>query len=84
MQRLSATLAPASTLARAQSAWPEVAGPGIAAAAAPVAERDGMLTLSCRAAVWAAELDLMGPELVASLNRALGEPLLRGVRCRVG
>jgi hypothetical protein len=31
--------------------------------------------------VWAQELDLMGPELVARLNAALGADTLRALRC---
>jgi predicted nucleic acid-binding Zn ribbon protein len=80
---LEARLAPATRLARVQAAWPAAAGQAIAAAAQPTAEREGVLTLACAAAVWAAELELMGPELVAALNRALGEEAITAVRCRV-
>ena len=48
------------------------AGPAIAAAARPTAERDGVLTVTCEAAVWAQELELMGCELIERLNAALG------------
>ena len=48
------------------------AGPAIAAAARPTAERDGVLTVTCAAAVWAQELELMAGELIARLNAALG------------
>jgi predicted nucleic acid-binding Zn ribbon protein len=57
-------------------------GAAIAAAAQPVAERDGVLTVRCEAAVWAQELDLMAPELLARLNTALGGEELRALRCR--
>ena len=53
---LTATLAPATTLARVQEVWERAAGPAIAAAARPTAERDGVLTVTCEAAVWAQEL----------------------------
>jgi len=67
---------PASTLAAVQSAWAAVVGEAIANEAEPVSERDGVLTVSCRSAVWAQELDLMGPELVERLNREVaGGPL---------
>ena len=52
-------LAPATLLARVQQAWPAAAGPAIAAAARPVAEHEGVLTVTCEAAVWAQELELM-------------------------
>jgi predicted nucleic acid-binding Zn ribbon protein len=62
--------------------WPQVVGSAIAEAALPVAERGGVLTVQCSAAVWSQELTMMGDELVARLNSALGEGLLRGLRCR--
>jgi len=77
-------LAPATPLARVQQAWPGAAGPAIAAAARPVAEHEGVLTVSCEAAVWAQELELMEGALVERLNDALGEPAVRALRCRTG
>jgi predicted nucleic acid-binding Zn ribbon protein len=38
-----------------------------------VAERDGVVTIACRSATWAQELDLLQPELVKRLNGALSE-----------
>jgi predicted nucleic acid-binding Zn ribbon protein len=84
IQSLTATLAPATTLARVQEIWPRAAGPAIAAAARPTAERGGVLTVTCEAAVWAQELDLMAEELILRLNDALGEKALRELRCRTG
>jgi predicted nucleic acid-binding Zn ribbon protein len=37
--------------------------------------------VTCASAVWAQELDLMGPELVARLNAELGAELVRSLRC---
>ncbi len=82
VERLQQTLAPATTLARVQACWPDAAGEVIAAAARPTAEHAGVVTVSCEAAVWAAELQLMGPQIVAQINAALGEPLVGEVRCR--
>jgi predicted nucleic acid-binding Zn ribbon protein len=59
-------------LAEAQRLWPDVAGPAIAAEAWPQSERGGVLTIACASAVWANELDLMGPVLMERLNEALG------------
>jgi predicted nucleic acid-binding Zn ribbon protein len=81
---LMATLAPATTLASVQEIWERSTGPAIAAAARPTAERDGILTVTCAAAVWAQELDLMAGELVLNLNAALGEEAIRELRCRTG
>jgi predicted nucleic acid-binding Zn ribbon protein len=84
LEALTATLAPATTLARVQEIWEGAAGPAIAAAASPTAERDGVLTVTCAAAVWAQELDLMAGELIPNLNAALGEQAIRELRCRTG
>ena len=84
LERLGDSLAPATTLARVQEAWERAAGPAIAAAARPTAEREGVLTVSCEAAVWAQELDLMAGALVPRLNAELGEQAIRELRCRTG
>ena len=84
LQALTATLAPATPLARVQEAWGDTAGPAISAAARPVAERDGVLTVSCDAAVWAQELDLMAGVLIPRINAALGSETIRELRCRTG
>jgi predicted nucleic acid-binding Zn ribbon protein len=76
------TLSPASTLASVQEVWQRTVGEAIAAEAAPTAERGGVLTVTCAAAVWAQELDLMGDELVAGLNRALGAERIHELRVR--
>ncbi len=82
LESFTAALAPASTLARVQACWERAVGDAVAAAARPVAERDGVLSVQCEAAVWAQELDLMAPELLALLNTALGDDLLYKLRCR--
>jgi predicted nucleic acid-binding Zn ribbon protein len=79
---LTESLAPATTLARVQRVWHEALGESIAEAGRPTAERDGTLTVICADSVWAAELDLMSTELLASLNRALGGEPIRRLRCR--
>lgn len=84
LENLTSTLAPATTLARVQEVWERAAGPQIAASARPTAEREGVLTVSCVAAVWAHELDLMAGDLIPRINEALnGEPI-RELRCRTG
>jgi predicted nucleic acid-binding Zn ribbon protein len=82
LERLAGSLAPVTTLARVQEVWEQATGPAIAAAAHPSAERDGVLTVRCEAAVWAQELDLMATELIARLNAALGADAIRELRCR--
>jgi predicted nucleic acid-binding Zn ribbon protein len=69
---------PATLLAAVQSAWPAVAGAAVAVQAAPVTDRDGVVTIACRSATWAQELDLIGPDLLERLNRALAEAGFEG------
>jgi len=78
---LADTLAPATPLAAVQRAWPEAAG-AFAAVAEPVAERDGVVVVACRSAVWAQELDLMSERVVARLNEAVGREAVRRLRPR--
>ena len=82
--RVTAAAAPATTIARLQSSWESVAGPVIAAEAEPVSERDGVVTVACRSAVWAGELGLLGPGLVTGLNEAMGSPVVASLRFVVG
>jgi predicted nucleic acid-binding Zn ribbon protein len=84
LQGLSTVLAPATTLARVQEVWERTTGPAIATAARPTSEREGVLTVSCEAAVWAQELDLMAGELIPALNAAIGGEMIRELRCRTG
>jgi predicted nucleic acid-binding Zn ribbon protein len=73
--------APAGILARAQRLWPSVAGDAVAAETEPVSEREGVLTVRCESALWAQELELLGPEICARLNGALaGEGEVRELR----
>jgi predicted nucleic acid-binding Zn ribbon protein len=82
LEGLVATLEPATTLARVQRVWTQAAGPALATAARPTAERDGVLTVTCAASVWAQELALMAGELIPRLNAELGERVIRELRCR--
>ena len=78
LDQVTAGLAPATTLARVQARWPDAVGPTIAAEAEPVSEREGVVTVACESAVWAQELDLLGPDLVGRLNTSLGAPAAGG------
>jgi predicted nucleic acid-binding Zn ribbon protein len=81
---LQDALAPATLLAAVQRAWPAAAGEAIAREAAPVAERAGVVTIACSAAVWAQELDLMSPLLVEKLNAAIDTGEVARLRCVTG
>ena len=74
-------VAPATPLAAVEAVWAELVGPAIAAAARPVAERDGVLVVGCESSVWADQLDLMQADLLARLRDRLGERAPRSLRC---
>jgi predicted nucleic acid-binding Zn ribbon protein len=73
--------APETLLAEVQRVWQEAVGPVIAAEARPARERAGVLTVSCSGSVWAQELDLMAPTILARLNAELGRGRIERLRC---
>ena len=60
--------------------WADACGEAVAAEARPVGERDGVITVACRSATWASELDLMQAELLERLNGTLRGPCVEGLR----
>jgi predicted nucleic acid-binding Zn ribbon protein len=75
---------PATLLAAVQSVWTAAAGERIAREAHPVRERDRIVTISCAAATWAQELDLLQKELLERLNEALAPRRISSLRFVVG
>ncbi|MGH2824027.1 MAG: DciA family protein, partial [Thermoleophilaceae bacterium] len=67
-----------------QSAWPAAAGPALAGAASPVSERAGTVTVACESAVWAQELELLGPDLARRLDDAVASGRVERLRFIVG
>jgi predicted nucleic acid-binding Zn ribbon protein len=72
LERSTGMAAPAGLLANVQSVWAEAVGPVVAEESEPVSERDGVVTIACRSAVWAQELELLGRDLEERLNQRLG------------
>ena len=64
-----------------QRVWRTAVGDVIASEATPTAERAGVVTVSCSAAVWAQELDLMAPTIVERLNGLLASGRVQRLRC---
>lgn len=75
--------APKTRLAAVQAVWEDVVGARLAAAAQPVSDRDGALTVVCEDSVWAEELDLMQGELLRALRDRLGATAPQSLRFRV-
>ena len=78
---LADDLAPQTLLGEIQRVWPATEGASIAAQAQPTAERAGVVTVSCAASVWAQELDLMAPQIIARLNETLPSGGVARLRC---
>jgi predicted nucleic acid-binding Zn ribbon protein len=81
LERIQDELAPPTLLAQAQRAWSKAVGATIEAEAQPVAERAGVLTISCSASVWAQELDLMAPPILEHLNALISGGQITRLRC---
>ncbi len=79
----AAPLGPATLLGAVQAAWAAAVGERLAAQASPVSERDGVVTVACRSATWAHELDLLGTQVLEKVRSELPESDdLRGLRFR--
>lgn len=84
LEPLRDAVAPETLLAEVQRIWPETVGASIAAEASPTRQRGGTLTITCAAAVWAQELDLMGPTILERLNARLTRGRIERLRCVSG
>ena len=84
LERVTATLEPATTLARVQGCWAEAVGDNIAAVTKPVSEHDGTVTVNCESSLWTEELKMMEADLLARLNTRLPEPAVERLRFRTG
>ena len=84
IRALRTEVQPQTPLAAIQAIWPDAVGARIAAEARPVREREGTVTVECRAATWAQELDLLHDDLLARVNAALGSERVARLRMVVG
>ncbi|MBJ6727039.1 DUF721 domain-containing protein [Geomesophilobacter sediminis] len=64
--------------------WEDAVGPGIAAHAHPVSFRDGTLTLAVESAPWMQQLTYLKREIIAKVNEALREPMVRDLYLKAG
>ena len=84
VRALRADVQPETPLAAILAIWPDAVGARIAAEARPVREREGTVTVECRAATWAQELDLLHDELLERVNTALESGSISRLRMVVG
>lgn len=65
-------------------AWVEVVGPALARQAAPAEVQGDTLHLVCSGPGWSQEILLRQREILDRLNRVLGDPPIKRIRCRTG
>lgn len=83
LDAVMARVEPKTPLAKLQRTWPAAVGEALAPHATPTAmSGDGVVTVSCDAAVWAQEVDLLSYEVIQRLNAELGVGTVRELRCR--
>ena len=73
----------ARTVKTVFSEWPELAGPGLAAHAQPIALRDGELLVEVDDPAWASQLRWLEPELRTRLEALPGGPKIDRIRFRL-
>lgn len=69
---------------RVAERWEEAVGAEIARHCRPSALRDGTLEAEVDSSVWAQQLQLQVPEILAALGSLLGDEAPTGLRFRVG
>lgn len=69
---------------RAWQVWEQVVGGQIAHHARPLRLREGVLEVRVDQPIWMQQLQLMAPQILAKLNRALGEELIGSIFWRRG
>lgn len=72
-------LEPAARLAAAREAWPEIAGPALAAVSAPVALRGRRLHVGVTNSTAGQEIRLRRTAIMHAVNQALGEAAVADV-----
>lgn len=83
LDAVMARVEPRTPLAGLQRVWPGAVGEALAPHATPTAmSGDGVVTVSCDAAVWAQEVELLSYEVIQRLNAELGSGTVRELRCR--
>jgi hypothetical protein len=70
--------------AKAWQFWEVAVGAHIAGKATPVAFRDGILSVRVSSSAWMQQLSLMKPDIIAQLNSAISEPLVKDLFFRQG
>jgi predicted nucleic acid-binding Zn ribbon protein len=71
VEHLRRQATPPTLLAKVQDCWNRTVGPSVAEQATPTSERGGVVTVTCRSAVWSSELSMLAASLLEQVNKAL-------------
>lgn len=73
---------PISVLSQLEQCWPDVVGPGLSATTRPIELVDGVLTIGCEDAAWAAQVGWMEAQIKQRFEATFGAGLVRRVAVR--
>ncbi|MEM7324387.1 MAG: DUF721 domain-containing protein [Actinomycetota bacterium] len=73
---------PISVLHSLEQRWPDVVGPGLSATTRPLELVDGVLTIGCEDAAWAAQVGWMEAQITQRFEEVFGPGLVRRVSVR--
>ena len=71
IEKTLAQTSPGTPLAAVQQVWQQAVGDTVADQADPVYEREGVVTIACKSASWAQELDLLQTNVLEQVNQRL-------------
>ncbi len=74
---------PISILSQLHDRWPEIVGPGLAAATEPVELLNGVLTVGCQDAAWASQIGWMEAQIIRRFDATFSAGMVQQVRARV-
>lgn len=74
---------PISVLTQLHDRWPEIVGPGLAAATRPIELVNGELAVGCQDAAWASQIGWMEGQIITRFRAMFGAVDLRRVVARV-
>lgn len=74
---------PISILTQLNDRWPEVVGPGLAVSTRPIELVNGVLTVACDDAAWAAQIGWMSQQIIDRFSTTFNSDLVERVASRV-
>ena len=80
----TAGMASNARLSKIWEIWNGAVGDGIAANAAPAAFKGKLLIVHAESSAWMQQLHFLKKEMIANLNRALGEDLVHDIKFKIG